>query len=637
MENKPYRPIKFYRFLLLMAPIMYMLFALFYHQLPEVQDPLLLSHRIIFSILFLGVYVLSFVNSWVKQKIDKITYLTAILALIHMIIVNYIQSYSFVMAVSIIVVVIFLNLIFKGDRLALYINIILTLIIGILILLTGHISTFNIVYFIAYLTSTGMAYYISYQKLKKEEKIENINQKQNMLLDTIDTKIWYLKDKETLGKVNRAYAEFMGQEKSELENKKLREVLTRKKAEECIKENEVVFKKKEKYEIDKWLKDSEGKKCFLSITKSPKLDKSGKVEYIVCSAQDITEKKKKVEENKYLLHRDVLTDLYNRRFFEEEMQRLDTKRQLPISIIMADVNGLKIINDSLGHEQGDELLIKTADILKEVVRKEDILARLGGDEFAILLPQTSKKVAQKIIVRIKKKYLETKKDKISVSLALGSATKEKMSQNIEKIFTQADDSMYQDKLLERENVKNGIAAELLDKLTNKSNESLDHIERMNSLAQEFGKRLELADSKLKRLSLLVTLHDIGKITIDERILKKSEKLTEEEWEIIKDHPLKGYRIASAFEEFVVVAEEIFSHHEWWDGSGYPRGLKEDNIPYLARIFSIIDSYDVMIHKRSYSEALSKEEALAEIKKGAGKQFDPKLASEFISILTGNNG
>lgn len=620
-----------------MTPIMYMLFALFYHQLPEVQDPLLLSHRIIFSILFLGVYVLSFVNSWVKQKIDKITYLTAILALIHMIIVNYIQSYSFVMAVSIIVVVIFINLIFKGDKLALYINIILTLIIGTLILLTGYISTFNIVYFIAYLTSTGMAYYISYQKLKKEEKIENINQKQNMLLDTIDTKIWYLKDKETLGKVNRAYAEFMGQEKSELENKKLREVLTRKKAEECIKENEVVFKKKEKYEIDKWLKDSEGKKCFLSITKSPKLDKSGKVEYIVCSAQDITEKKKKVEENKYLLHRDVLTDLYNRRFFEEEMQRLDTKRQLPISIIMADVNGLKIINDSLGHEQGDELLIKTADILKEVVREEDILARLGGDEFAILLPQTSKKVAQKIIVRIKKKYLETKKDKISVSLALGSATKEKMSQNIEKIFTQADDSMYQDKLLERENVKNGIAAELLDKLTNKSNESLDHIERMNSLAQEFGKRLELADSKLKRLSLLVTLHDIGKITIDERILKKSEKLTEEEWEIIKDHPLKGYRIASAFEEFVVVAEEIFSHHEWWDGSGYPRGLKEDNIPYLARIFSIIDSYDVMIHKRSYSEALSKEEALAEIKKGAGKQFDPKLASEFISILTGNNG
>ena len=340
---------------------------------------------------------------------------------------------------------------------------------------------------------------------------------------------------------------------------------------------------------------------------------------------------KKIRE---LTYKDSLTDLFNRRFFEEELVRLDTKRQLPISIIVADINGLKIINDSFGHKKGDQLLKKSADILKEVTRKEDILARQGGDEFAILLPQTKKETAEKIIARIKKKSRRTKSEELSVTMALGVAVKNNSTQDINEVLKMADDNMYQNKLSESRSAKSKIVQSLLNSLEIKSNETKEHAVRMTKLAFEFGEKLNLTNSELNRLSLLSTLHDIGKITISEQILKKPDKLTVKEWEIMKEHPERGFQIASSSQEFAVVADEIFAHHERWDGRGYPRRLKGKDIPYLARIISIIDAYDVMTHDRPYSRAISPPKALEEIKRCAGSQFDPVLADSFIEIMGG---
>ena len=357
-------------------------------------------------------------------------------------------------------------------------------------------------------------------------------------------------------------------------------------------------------------------------------------EILIANTQAALQRVYHQKELDYKRFHDNLTDLYNREFFEEELKRLDTKRQLPLSIIMADLNGLKIINDSYGHEKGDELLIKTAEILKESLRDEDILARQGGDEFAILLPKTSSNELGKIIKRIQDKIsIENQKEDLPISIALGSSTKERPAQNINDIFKEADDNMYQNKLLESRSSKNNIVQGLLNTLSAKSDETKEHAIRMTSLAFNFGSELGLSNSELNKLSLLATMHDIGKTSISEDILNKPGSLDDREWEIIKKHSEQGYKIASATSEFSMIAEDILAHHERWDGNGYPRNLSGKDIPELARIISIIDAYDVMTNKRAYNQPMTKAEALKEIEGCAGSQFDPDFASKFVKMMT----
>jgi len=373
-------------------------------------------------------------------------------------------------------------------------------------------------------------------------------------------------------------------------------------------------------------------KSYLPVEITSQYFKYQDKEYEFIFAQDITERIEKEKEIRYLAYKDSLTDLYNRKFFEAEMDRLDTERQLPLSIIMGDLNGLKIINDSYGQKMGDQLLIKAAEMLKEVVREDDILARYGGDEFTILLPQTSNKTAKKIVKRIQHKSREQNVDEISLSISLGTATKLEKDKKITEIIKIAEDNMNQNKLSESRSSKSNIVQGLLNTLNAKSSETKEHALRMTKLAFDFGEKLELSTSELNRLSLLATLHDIGKTSIAETILKKPGSLNDTEWERIKEHPKRGYKIASASEEFALVADPILAHHEKWDGSGYPEGLRGEEIPYLARIITIIDSYDVMTNDRPYSKAMSQKEALAEIKSCAGSQFDLELADQFIIML-----
>lgn len=338
---------------------------------------------------------------------------------------------------------------------------------------------------------------------------------------------------------------------------------------------------------------------------------------------------KKIKELSYY---DNLTGLYNRRFFNLELKRLDTERQLPISIIMADINGLKIINDSYGHQKGDQLLKKSAEILKISLRDEDILARQGGDEFIILLPKTDAKETQKIMQRIKIKAATRNDFEIPISIALGQAVKTKSSEILANKIIEADNQMYENKLSESRSSKSSIVQGLINTLAAKSSETKEHAIRMTKLAFDFGEKIGLSASEQNRLSLLATLHDIGKINISEEILNKKSKLNNKEWEIIKKHTEQGYKIASASEEFALVADEIFSHHEHWDGGGYPRNIAQKEIPYLARIIALVDAYDVMTNERPYSKAVTNKEALIEIKRCSGTQFDPVLAEKFIELL-----
>jgi len=348
--------------------------------------------------------------------------------------------------------------------------------------------------------------------------------------------------------------------------------------------------------------------------------------------RDITERKQAEEQIRYLSFHDQLTGLYNRYFLENEMQRLDTERQLPIGIIMADLNGLKLVNDTFGHEVGDEMLKQTAEILRNSCRSEDIISRWGGDEFVIFLPQTTRENANTICNRIYEKCKETYIKDIPLSLALGSATQNSTEKSLAETITEAEESMYKQKLAKGQQISSAVLNTLTKNLEAKSFETEAHYSSMQDVAQKIGKKIGLSASELNRLEVFIPMHDIGKINISEEILTKKGSLTTEEWVVMKKHPETGFRIARVSEEFAHVAEEILSHHECWDGSGYPQGLKGKEIPLPARITAIADAYEVMSSGRPYKKAMSREEIIAELKRESGSQFDPELADVFLKIL-----
>lgn len=352
--------------------------------------------------------------------------------------------------------------------------------------------------------------------------------------------------------------------------------------------------------------------------------------------RDIFQERMKKEAIIYLSYHDRLTELYNRAFFEEEANRLDTERQLPITLIMGDVNGLKMTNDVYGHREGDRLLKEIAQVLKESCRSEDLIARWGGDEFVILLPQTSGKVADEICRRIRRACNKASEGPSKLSISLGFATKETVDEDIMDVLKKAEDFMYKRKLLESKSLRSSIISSMKKTLFEKSYESEDHIERLNTLTKNIGRVMGLTENELNELELLSTLHDIGKVAINDAILMKPGELTDDEWLEIKKHPGIGYRIAQSAPELAQIAEYILSHHERWDGKGYPQGLRGEGIPLLARILSVVDAYDAMVRDQPYRKALSHQEAQAELLKNAGKQFDPKIVQIFLEdVLTPN--
>lgn len=344
----------------------------------------------------------------------------------------------------------------------------------------------------------------------------------------------------------------------------------------------------------------------------------------------IKEKEHKIND---ILNRDSLTGLYNRQFAEEQFKNIDKTGELPVSIILGDLNGLKIINDAFGHATGDNLLIHVAKVLKTSCREKDILSRYGGDEFLVLLYGTSKEVVAKICDRIKEKISIMHVNDIPLSMALGYATKATPEKKFQDIFKEADEMMYEHKLLESKSKKNSIVKFLEKFLYTKDIETEEHSLRLIETTLKVGYALDLSPIEMVDLELSARLHDIGKIAIDEKILKKPEKLTKEEFDEIKQHSEAGYRILMSTENLNNIACYILHHHEKWDGSGYPKGLMGNSIPLFSRIIAIADAYDAMTHDRPYRRGLTKTEAITELQDKSGSQFDPHLVSIFIAVLT----
>ncbi|MFP4285900.1 MAG: PAS domain S-box protein [Desulfovermiculus sp.] len=603
------------------------------------------------------------------------------------------------------------------------------------------------------------------KRKQAEELLRRKNEEQAVLLDCIPTQLWYLQDTDTYGAVNQAHADFGGLSKKNMQFTPLDQVLTQEEARICRQSNLHVYKTRKPCKSEEWMHNAQGEQRLLSITKTPKLDWDGNVEFVVCSATDITEQREAElalqqreqwlqhilsvspvinyildpedfaptwvspnvygiigytqdevlrpgwwhenlheadrqqalhnfsgmlrngsvvheyrflkkdgsviwvhdhlrvvrddqgnagdivgawtditvrkgyeQQLQYLSLHDQLTGLYNRAYLEAELERLGKSREFPITVISMDLDGLKLVNDTLGHDQGDEHIRACAQILQDTFRASDIVARIGGDEFVALLSKTDLEAGEKLVSRIYARlesYNQKQKSQIPLSLSIGLACAQSARQDLNQVYKQADDFMYRDKLNRGVNARSRIMKALMAALEERDFITSGHALRLEDLCVRLGWQVNLSSSQLSDLNLLAWVHDLGKVGIPDHILFKPGPLNDQEWEIMRQHPEKGHRIAHSSTDLAGIADLILKHHERWDGKGYPLGLAGEDIPIECRILAIADSFDVMTNDRPYRKAISVEHALKELKRCAGTQFDPELVDIFVHMMIGS--
>ena len=407
--------------------------------------------------------------------------------------------------------------------------------------------------------------------------------------------------------------------------------LAKEQVQKFIEDDKNIIESKEGIFNETIIRDKNGSYTNREVVKLPLLDSYGNVKGIVGRSIDVTERKRYEEKLEYLSYTDILTGAKNRTAFEELEKNLSVKENMPLGVIMGDADGLKLANDTLGHIEGDNLLKNIVRVLKEVCQEKGEVFRIGGDEFVILIPNSSIDYCEKIIEKINKRCKEEKNDLFNISISLGATIKENINEDIYHVLYKAENIIYKQKLLKKTSIKSGIFNSLKIGSRFGSEEIKQHAKRVSENAVKIGEKLGLHKTDLEELRIAAELHDIGKTVISEEIFLKPGPLTDKEYEIMKTHSEKGYRMVKASSELTSVAEIILYHHERYDGTGYPIGLKGEDIPLSSRIINVCDAYDGMINDRIYKKAMNVENALNNLRIYSGSQFDPKVVDAFIEL------
>jgi len=397
-----------------------------------------------------------------------------------------------------------------------------------------------------------------------------------------------------------------------------------------------------------------------------------------------------VEQSKEHINTDLLTQLYNHRGFQELLTReLENAKNSNsnLSVVMMDVNNISKINRELGHCKGDEVIKLVAEKVKHNLRKTDIAGRYGGDEIAIILPNTdvaeAKYIAEYITYSLSCCFVD---DVGPVKVAVGIATYPESAEDQEKLLVLAEQAMY---ISQAKGYKDGMSAiisstdfnfwddvalksyaeviskhhsqigmnfeeELLNKFNSEQIHSQLHLEEIaKSLAgaidakdtytkghstsvsrysEALARAINLPEPEVERISLGALLHDVGKIGIPENVLKKPDRLSDDEWEIMKQHPVIGAeKVLQPNESLRDLIPIVKYHHEHVDGSGYPEKLKGDQIPLAAKIVAVADAFHALVSDRPYRKGLSLNIACDILMQGAGTQWDSNLVHKFIQI------
>lgn len=372
--------------------------------------------------------------------------------------------------------------------------------------------------------------------------------------------------------------------------------------------------------------------CFDVAYNSYPQYKNGALIGAVVTFTDNTLKKIHEQQIEYFSTHDSLTGLYNRSHFEYLLNKLDAQGNLPISVVMGDLNGLKLSNDVFSHNAGDELLVRAAEAIKKACREGDIIARLGGDEFVILLPKTQRQDAQQIMERIHEMLGQERSGVIRCSMSLGCDTKTAKDQKIDMTIQNAETEMYKEKALNRNKTDADLINALIMSLYGKNPPEELHSSNVSEMCRAIGEALGLPQTQLRQLRNAGYLHDIGKVGISEEILHKHGEFTDREEIEYRQHPVIGYRILNIFDSTMSLAESIYCHHEHWDGSGYPRGLSGDEIPLMARIIAVAGRFEVLINRYG-EEQNDPATALEMIREDSGTRLEPALVDVFVKIMS----
>lgn len=378
----------------------------------------------------------------------------------------------------------------------------------------------------------------------------------------------------------------------------------------------------------------DNREVWLEIQQTGVFDETGQLLALEGIARDITERKQRDSQLWFLTLHDSLTGLSNRLYFEDRLQNLQREGFSSIGIVVCDIEGLKLINDTLGHNQGDNVLKATTAILKECFRGIDTLARIGGDEFAAILTGCSLEELQRKCERLEqmatKHNIET--PETYISLSLGYSYRSGAGKGLFELYREAEDMMYKNKLKQANVARIAIVNALVKSIKDKDYKTQGHSLSLVDIIEKTALLLNLPPHSIEVLRKLALFHDIGKIGVPDNILLKPGPLNEVEMAEMKKHCEIGYRIALSTPDLVMIADLILKHHERWDGKGYPLGLKKREIPVECRLLAVADAFDAMTSDRPYRPAMSREIALREIMSCSGTQFDPDVVEAFMQVL-----
>ncbi len=374
-----------------------------------------------------------------------------------------------------------------------------------------------------------------------------------------------------------------------------------------------------------------GREVHLLSNFNPTYDENGNLLEVIVISKDVTAEERTARLNEYYSTHDVLTGLRNRLYFETEIARIEAEDIRNLCVVVGDINGLKFTNDTFGHNAGDEQIRAIVKIVRSELREKDLFMRTGGDEFVVFLYDTKLAEARAICARINELCDHAPPLAVPYGISLGVA---KLSGRVtlKTAIIAAEEEMYRRKKVQNEALHARIVRYLEASLDGHYPQRRLYLRTTTALIGKIASRMGLAERDVKLLKLMTRYHDIGVAALSDAPPDLQGSLTKEAYAYIKQHCDVGFRMCKTLSPLQEICEYIYQHHERWDGGGYPYGKKKKEIPFLTRIFSVIDAYGVMTSGQTYKKSISRAQATKELEKNAGSQFDPEIVKEVTACL-----